>query len=370
VLAKELFLLLPPLLLFARAPRDGFRRALFGALLAAAPAFAVFALLRLWWTPRLHVPSPPFDLTLLRAGADVFVADWRETTRALLLSGVMPLALLGAATREARPYLKTYGYLAALCVALSLFAWINVPSRVPVPLFAANTERLLLYALPLLIPLALIALERALRLGVVAPTALAAPQPRLLRLLALPACGLALLLPLFGVDRYRRVPLHERRDGPLLMALCQESLRAARRLERGEEVLLDPAELRFAWGISDPGRLFEMRWFLREGWGRLAHYGVDDVRMREASASLLLPCLRPRPLLVTLELEAPDTATFDVSLNGAALGRAAVGPGLPPLLLRVPAQALFRGDTLLTLASSDGVPRAARLKSYRLRAES
>lgn len=369
VLSKELFLLLPPLVLLERR-RDGLRRALLAALAVAAPACAAFLLLRLWWTPQLRTPHPPWNLELLRAGLDVFSAEWYDTSRALLLSGVTPLALLGACLRESRPYLKSYGYLALLCVAISLLAWVNVPSRVPVPLFAANTERILIYALPLLIPLALTALERALRL---APASFTAPswQPsRATRLASLLACGVALLLPLVGVDRYRRLPLHEPRDGPLLMALCRESLRAARRIERGEEVVLDPEQMRFAWGISDPGRLHEMRWFLREGWGPLAHYGIHDVRMREPRATLLLPCLRPRELLLTLELDSQRALSFDLFVNGALLGRAAAGAGGPPLTLKVPASALFRGDNLLTLSTTDGPARGARLLSYRLRAAS
>jgi hypothetical protein len=156
--------------------------------------------------------------------------------------------------------LKRYGYLALSCLALSLLAWINVPSPVPVVLFGANTERLLLYALPLLIPLALVALERLLRVAALVP-APASGRSRLLDAAAVAGLSVALLLPLLGVDRYRRLPLHEPRDGPLLMAFCRESLRTARRIERGEEVRLDPEQLRFAWGVSDPGRLFEMRWF-------------------------------------------------------------------------------------------------------------
>jgi hypothetical protein len=156
------------------------------------------------------------------------------------------------------------------------------------------------------------------------------------------------------------------------MAFCRESLRTARRIERGEEVALDPEQLRFAWGVSDPGGLHEMRWFLREGWGPLAHYGVDDVRMREPRATLVLPCLRPRPLAVTLELEsaAPTTAPLQLLVNGAPLGRVSVFYGRARVQIDVPAPLLFRGDNLLTLSAVDGAPRGIRLLSYRLRAAS
>ena len=372
VLAKELFLLMPPLVFFERRARDGWRGALFAALKVAVPAAGAFLLLRLWWTPHLHTPHPPWNLDLARAGAAVLSSEWADTSRALLLSGVTPLALLGALCREARPYLNVYGYLALAGLALSLAAWVNVPSAVAVPLFGANTERLLIYALPLLIPLALTAVERVLRLAPAVAPQTAGLRRGGLRAVSLLGCGAVLAFPLFGGDRYRRHPLHEPRDGPLLMALCQESLRVARRIERGEEVVLEPARMRFAWGIDDAARLFEMRWFLREGWGPLAHYGVDAVRMREARAALLLPCLRPRELLVTIELDAAATRAFDVLVNGTPVGRVATGP--EPVraasVVKIPANVLFRGDNLLTLSAADDSASAARLRRYRLRAAS
>ena len=57
-----------------------------------------------------------------------------------------------------------------------------------------------------------------------------------------------------------------------------------RLLERGEEVAFEPERMRFSWGEGDPGRLFQMRWFLREGWGALAHYGIHESVMREPRA--------------------------------------------------------------------------------------
>jgi hypothetical protein len=369
VLAKELFLLMPPLLLLARLTQDGLRRALRASLAAAAPALAVLLALHLWWTPQLRTPRAPLDLALLRAGLEVLGLDWYDTARALLLTGITPLALLGALLPESRAFLRVYGYLALLCLVLSLVAWVNVPSATPVPLFGANTERLLLYALPLLIPLALRALERGLRLApaVAAAPGAAAPARVWPRALALTALSAALLLPFLGTERYRRLPLHEPRDGPLLMAFCQESLRTARRLERGEEVAFDPERMRFAWGIDDPGRLFEMRWFLREGWGPLAHYGIHDVVMREPRATLVLPCLTPRALHVTLSLEAPQPSSFQAFLNGAAVGRVSATPERTPSPLLVPAAALVRGDNLLTLSAVDGAPPGTRLRGLTLR---
>jgi hypothetical protein len=173
--------------------------------------------------------------------------------------------------------------------------------------------------------------------------------------------------PFWGTDRYARLPLHGSRDGPLLMAFCRESLRVARRVARGEEVVLEPGRLRFAWGEDDPARLFEMRWFLRDGWGPLAHYGVHDVVMREPRAVLVLPSLGQRPLEVGLRLESAAAGAMLAFVNGRSVGRAASGPEASESLLRVPADALKRGDNLLALSVVEGAPRGARLRSYRIR---
>jgi hypothetical protein len=366
-LAKELFLLMPPLLLLARLPHDGFRRALRAALLVAAPACATYWLLRAWWTPGLRTPHPPWDGELLRAGLDVLSTDAADTARALLLAGITPLALAGAFVRESRPYLRVFGYLALACLAISLFAWLNVPSARPVPLFGANTERILIYALPLLLPLALSAVERVLRLPPGLAPAASGSRSRALAVVAGLLCIGCVAFPFWGTDRYARLPLHGSRDGPLLMAFCRESLRVARRVARGEEVVLEPGRLRFAWGEDDPARLFEMRWFLRDGWGPLAHYGVHDVVMREPRAVLVLPSLGQRPLEVGLRLESAAAGAMLAFVNGRSVGRAASGPEASESLLRVPADALKRGDNLLALSVVEGAPRGARLRSYRIR---
>lgn len=366
VLVKELFLLLPPLVLLARLPREGLPRAARAALLAAAPVWATHLLLRAWWTPGLRVPHAPFDLELLRVGLDALAARPEPTVRALLLAGVLPLAVLGAARREARPYLAVFGYLALASVALSLLAWVNVPSPVPVPLFGANTERILIYALPLLIPLALVAIARALGLRPPRPRAERAARSRAALLLGAAACCGCLALPFLALDRYRRLPLHGSRDGPLVMAFCRESLRVARSLERGEQVLLEPGAQSFSWGVDDPGRLYRMRWFLRDGWGPLPHYARGDALTREPRATLVLPCLRPRALSVTLALASSRPATLRVYAGSRLLGSARSGPETVRSTLRVPGEALFRGDNLLTLVAAAGEPVGVRLESYEL----
>ena len=153
------------------------------------------------------------------------------------------------------------------------------------------------------------------------------------------------------------------RDGPYVLGLCRESLRTAFRLERGQAVSFDAATQRFAWGDSDPGGLDRMRWFLRGGWGGLAHYGTGDIVMHEASASLLVPSLRPRDLDLGLETETPAGVRLAIAINGRPVGETAPGGGRT--VVRIPAATLFRGDNLATVSSSDGAP-GARLRRFAL----
>jgi hypothetical protein len=90
--------------------------------------------------------------------------------------------------------------------------------------------------------------------------------------------------------------------------------------------------------------------------------------MREARATLALPCLVPRALQVSLDLEAPQPASFRVFVNGEAVGRVAASPERTPSSVLVPAGALVRGDNLLTLSAADGAPRGSKLRGLRLRA--
>jgi len=369
-LAKDgvLVLTLVPALVIARWPRGprGPRGAVAGGLAAALPALLLPRALRWWWTPQIPVITAPWNADLLRAAADTLREAWAPTLLAALAGGLVPLAILGALRREARPYVHRYAISIALLVAVAFLAWLNVPSREPVPLFGANFERILVYALPLLVPLALAALDRVVP-NLHPPEAPAPPPPPL----ASPAAPLAAALvvaalPFLLLDRYRRVDLQATRDGPLVLALCRESARAAARLEAGDEVTFDPASRRFAWGESDPAQMGRMRWFLREGWGERAQYGTSEVVMHAASATLLLPVLTPVDLDLRLSVMGPAAQTLAASVNGAPLGSWRVAGGEDEQGFRVPARALFRGDNLLTLTSLDKV-LGARLRQVRYR---
>ncbi len=367
VYTKEIFLLMPPLVFLARRASHGTQRALRDALVSALPALGVFLLLRFHWTPFIQVAHPAWNLDLARAGATVFQSGLQSNLLILLLGGLLPLAALGALRRAARPFLLRFGYWAFLMPVAAVFAWINVPGAHPVPLFGSNMERLLLYSLPVLIPLALVALDRFWpNLG---PAAAARPSSRAARGLAAAAIVAALVYPFVGLDRYRRLPLHEVRDGPLLMAFCGESIRSARKLERGEEVELAADEKRFAWGISDPGQLFQMRWFLRQGFGPLPHYGVDDIVMREARATLVVPLLRPRDLDLELELESPRPVSVALAVNGMPSGlRLNVPAGRAKHAANLKGSLFFRGDNVLELGADPGSLAGVKLHALAIRA--
>ena len=184
----------------------------------------------------------------------------------------------------------------------------------------------------------------------------APPSRRLWPALAAGAATAALVLaPVVALDPYRRAPLHESRDGPLVRVTCQETLRVARRLSRGESVTFDPAVQHFAWGVDDAGEQNRMRWFLRKGWGAMAHYGTGDIVMHEAQAGLLVPVLTPRDVEVRLTLESPQERRLQAFVNGVPAGSVAAGPHAAESALRIPAGRLFRGDNLLLLAA--GVER-------------
>jgi hypothetical protein len=167
-------------------------------------------------------------------------------------------------------------------------------------------------------------------------------------------------LPLL-LDSYRRVDLHGVRDGPLVLGLCRESLRTARRLERGETVAFDLSAASYVWGESDPGAMARMRWFLREGWGDKPHYGQgSSARMVGDRASILVPVRAPRDLALTLTFEGEVPEYVSLALEGKAW-TADSSPG-PDGSVRtiLPASFLERGDNVLVLR---GVGHSLALRS-------
>ena len=340
-LAKDLWPVFLPLVLIRQWHR-GRGPALAATLaVAAGPLLATLILRGWWWRAGVRETGEPG----LLAAAAMALASWREWTGPMLLLGLTPLAIVGGLRRH--PLAARYGWLAAVLLAVPLFA----ASYVSGSFFAADVTRLLVYALPLLLPLALVAVFPPAAPAETTPAASGSSPVSLGA--AVGAAALVISLPLL-LDRYRRIDLRGARDGPLVLALCRESLRAAQRLEQDRPVVLDAATTGYEWGVSPPEEMGRMRWFLREGWGARAHYGVGDVVMQEAQASLVVPCLRPRALEAALRLEAPSPRPVELLVNGRSLGERIVGPGGGEAIVRLPPDALFRGDNQLTLSAPGG----------------
>jgi hypothetical protein len=348
-LSKELQVLLVPLVYFARVEADGRRAALRKTAVVALAALAATVLVRTWTPlPALALGRPPVEAVLA-----AWRRDWPETWRGALMLGLTPLALAGACLPRARPFLRRYGYGLAVTVLVPFAAFVNVGDP-RVIFFGKNTERLLVYAIPLLLPLALHATD-ALRGRAAAMPAAVAARPRADRV----AGGLAVLALLavgLGLDRYRRADLRATRDGPLVLAFCRESLAAARRLERGRFTVLDPERDYFVAGQSDARDLGRMRWYLRDGWGpRPSSISAGPVVAQEARATFVLPCLTPADWLVTLTLSAREARRVRIDLNGREVGTADAGPAPERVVVAVGRDALFRGDNLVGLDGGPGV---------------
>jgi hypothetical protein len=287
------------------------------------------------------------------------------------------VALLRPAGRD---IFRRYGLLLALALALPFAAGIYTGTEFPADHFYTDdVPRLLAYALPVLLALALSALRRG-DAGAAAGADSAedgtwAPMPgrrsRPACLLVGTVSGLlilaALAVPLIGLDRYRRADLRGRTDGPFVLAFSRESLAFGRRLEAGRPVMYEPVARRYLPGRSDPRHMERMRWFLREGFGQRPEYGMEEVSLQESPANVVLPVLEPRALVLGLELRADSPTPVRVSVNGTFLGTVTAAPLAQRERLTVPAQALFRGDNRLALERPFGAP-AVTLRVLNVRA--
>jgi hypothetical protein len=354
-LSKELSLMLVPLVFFTHLPARGGRRAFYAMLGVALPALAATVLLRTYWVSHIKGPELHLGLSTLTLVAARLAESWRETALGLLLGGLTPIALLGAFSPAARPFLRRYGYLLVVTLALPLVAWINIGGPKPMAFFGPNTLRLLLFALPGLLSLALFALDRIVPHHRAPAAASDDPRPRAVEWSSAALVALTLAALVFGLDRYRRVDLRGFRDGPLVLTVARESLRTARRLENGRAVEWDPEHLRFDWGTTNPREMDRMRWFLREGWGERPHYGTGPVVMHDAQASFLVPLLAPRALDVTLTLQAPADDVVAFSVNGHRIHEAPAGVLPREVAFRIEADPLFRGDNRVTLDAKPGL---------------
>jgi len=347
-LAKEILVVLFPLVFFTRVKHWGVGRALLDAAIVTLPAFCVSILMRLWWTPQLIHVYPMPEASIL---GDVFRRLHQGETGILLL-GLTPLALLGAFLRKSRPYLEGYGYLVPTLLLLPFVAWIYDPRPGRTPFFGATVARLLIYVIPILLPLALLLLDRFLP---VTETPRPPGEPRTrLNTACLVAAIVVAAVPLWGMDRYRRIDLNRGAFyGPVVRAVCHKSLKAAARLEGGQSVSY------FGRDLEQP----QIRWFLRDGFGAYPYTTRGDVVVRDREATLLLPCLKPVDLTLRISLTAPGRLPLPVAidLNGKRLGEAAVTDERGEFSFPIPATGLFRGDNVLTLQSADAPGRLSLL---------
>ncbi len=352
LLTKDLFVLMTPLLFVALRRSAARRRAV---LTAAAVALAMIVLpwlLRRYWTPGIAPERPVFDaqlLALLRTDARL---SGPSAALAVLLGGLLPVGLLGALRPAARPFLARYGYLLAATLALPFAAWLNVPDSRPFGFFG-DVPRLHIYALPLLIPLvlwALASLVPSLGAQAVAPPG-ARRRPLVDRACCIALAGV-LAFPFLAADRYRRYPLHRRREGPQILMTCRRTLVAAGDLARGETV---DYPVRPAGGASPEGALGR-RWYLTDEWDDAAYAADSPLTLRVPRASLLVPCLAPRDLEIVLRLEAAGPARLGCEINGHALDPLRIDRTSDLQRLRLPAASLFRGDNLLTFTRDASQP--------------
>jgi hypothetical protein len=365
-LTKEILLLPLPLLLVAAHFRGRGWRACWGAALAALPAILVTLELRRWWVPHLPEGDQTPQLELIVRAVGLILAAWRDWLPLIALGGLLPLALLGALCRSARPFLWRYAYVILALLALPFAASVYVgPAEQPSMFFSGDISRLTLHVTPFLIVLALVGLDRIWpHLGAVATPA--PPSPAWQRVAVL-LTVVVTLAPLVLLDRYRRIDLASVRDGRVVLATTRETLRTAGRLERGAALTFTPEDYRFVPGKSDAPLMGQMRWFLREGWGFQAYYDVKTMTMQADESRILLPCFTPREMQVALTLRASPPESVEALVNDRSLGSIALDETPAALLLRVPPDLLFRGDNLLTLRRSGRSPRGPQLTAMTIR---
>ncbi|MBN2368863.1 MAG: hypothetical protein JXO72_00075 [Vicinamibacteria bacterium] len=352
VLCKEINLVVVPLVFFVSRDRHGTKTALLKMMIVALPAAAVAFTLRYAWAPRAGGTILP-GVDQIPAAISLTVEQWREWWRPILLWGLTPLALIGALRKNARRYLARYGFAVA---ALGMLPFVSAVygGGAELKFLSGDIPRLTLYPLLVWLPLALEAFGRFAKRRP-APPASRLPRP-IAGLFFVTTLGVLCGLP-FMLDPYRRADLRGSRDGPLLLALCRESPRVARRLERNRSVTFSPETHAWAWKVSDAPLLNRMRWFLREGFGDLPHYGVHAITMREREARIILPCLRPRDIEIRLDMIAHEADVVKVVLKGRIAGAIQATTTRSSKAIRIPAALLFRGDNVITLRRErDGVP--------------
>jgi len=349
-LCKEIWVVLLPLV-FLKRLREGVRDASIKTAQVAAPAAWFWLAMRFLWAPQREGTSAPADylgaVGAILTSVPVFAFDY-------LMGGLALAALLALTRADAREYLKEHALTLLPLLALPLFAAAYTGEGAATSFFKADVPRLLIYALPFVAALA-VRLDPAHERSVALTPAGELSRP------AMAVSVIVLALAPLLLDRYSRVDLSTSRDGPYVLGFARETLKTARRLDRGEAVMFDPTDRKFAWGVSPPNELAKLRFFLRGGFGPLAHYGIHDIRMRDARATLILPVLTPRRVRVTATMDARESVWITFLAGGRKVGEALIGPQAVAVTLDIAPDRLFRGDNPIELQCENAVAAVPRL---------
>src|SRR5262249_19087138 len=150
--------------------RERSARAIGEMLAVALVAFVVTIGLRRYWTPHIRLSLPLLDWDTMGLAAERVRSSWGEWWLAPLLMGLTPVAMVGACLQRGRALAARGVYLLAVTLV--------TPFLNPVTFVSPDIERLLLYALPGVIPLALVVIERAGSVETSAPPRAPAPFRR------------------------------------------------------------------------------------------------------------------------------------------------------------------------------------------------
>ncbi|MBK5255388.1 MAG: hypothetical protein JJE39_05095 [Vicinamibacteria bacterium] len=355
-LSKEIWVLLLPVIFLREAP-EGAKAAGLRTLGMAGPAIWIGLLMRGMWIPQGGSQRPGTDYlaTLGSMGSSVAVFAPQ-----FLLGGLSIVALVALYRPGARDYARRHVFTIAPLLVLPLFAAAYTGEGAATSFFADDVRRLLIYVLPFVAALAVF-----LDPGHDDQTEQLWGSPILQRLAI--AFTVTLMLVPLGLDRYSRIDLSTSRDGPYVLGFVRETLKTGRKLSRGETVVFDPTQRKFAWGVSPPNELSKLRFFLRSGFGPQAHYGVDDIRMRATSATLIAPVLEARALNLTLTVDARESAWITVLAAGERIGEVLVGPQAVKATFEIPATNLRRGDNPIELRCEKAPTALPRLLGLELR---
>lgn len=350
-LTKEMALLWVTLLPLYLVRRGRVARGLLDSAVAAAPALGLAVLLRVTWGS----PDPPPDLSVFldQTVGRVIASSWALSTTALLSGLLLPAAV--GMFRERSVALRIQG---ALLWIFTLGLIVANPYKYSV----ADLPRLSLFAWPALLPMALSGLGFK-RVPLPAPR----PRPEPLRTTAPVLTLLLCLAAVAATDPYRRAPFPSPHNPVVLAGRVRETLKTAAALEAGETFTFDARSGRFAAPIRETHNLTEgrrQRWFLLAGFGRDAVFRSGSPEF-SGEATLLLPILVPRAVVMSMEFEGTRGANVAVSVAGREVASVPVGPG--GAVFRIPANALTRGDNLLRLRSPPGA--AIRLLRFDTRLE-